>query len=102
MDIELLPIIQQSINLKGVGLAILLTQIVKYWMPSPQPFRTTEVVQGTIYGRILPFLPVVFGVLYCAFVEPVSPWKQDIVRGVFTGMAAAYGYRAGKVAVFGG
>lgn len=99
---DVIPIVQQYVNIKGVALAVVLTQIVKYWMPSPQPFRTTEVISGSIYSRVLPFLPVLFGILYCTLIESTATVMEDVIRGVFTGASGAYAYRTAKVTVFGG
>ena len=101
---DILPIIQQSINLKAVGLAVVLTMMVKYWiLPSPIPGeKSVEVIPGHITTRLLPFLPVVFGVLFCGLIERDSTYAmEDVIRGIFSGVVAAYTYRTTKVSIFG-
>jgi len=103
MDIfDVLPITQQYITLKAIPLAIIVTQAVKYFLPTPPAADTkTAVVPGTLSTRLLPFLPVVVGVLYCTLIEPTQTIMENVIRGVFTGAMAAYGYRTAKVSFFG-
>jgi len=100
---DILPIVQQFVNMKAVMLAVLLTQATKYWiLPSPNGSKTTEVIPGAISTRLLPFLPVLIGILYCTLVERTATVMEDAIRGVFTGMVAAFTYRTTKVSIFGG
>ena len=103
MDIfDILPIVQQYITVKAVPLAIIITQGVKYFLPTPLAADTKmAVVPGTLSTRLLPFLPVTVGVLYCTLVEPTSTIMENVIRGIFTGAIAAYGYRTAKVSFFG-
>jgi hypothetical protein len=98
---DILPIVQQFVNVKAVMLAVLLTQGVKYWLPSPSGEKKTEVVPGALSTRLLPFLPVLIGILYCTLVERTATVMEDSIRGIFTGMMAAFAYRTTKVSIFG-
>ena len=99
---DILPIIQQFVNVKAVMLAVLLTQATKYWvLPSPYGEKTAEVIPGHITTRLLPFLPVLIGILYCTLVERTATVMEDAIRGIFTGMMAAFVYRTTKVSIFG-
>jgi hypothetical protein len=99
---DILPIVQQSINLKAVALAVILTKFVKYWLPSPGLERSTKMIPGHISTRILPFLPILFGVVFCGLIERDSTYvMEDVIRGIFSGAMAAYSYRAVKVSFLG-
>ena len=99
---DVLPIIQQFVNVKAVMLAVLLTQGTKYWiLPSPYGDKTAEVVPGALTTRLLPFMPVVIGILYCTLIERTATVMEDVIRGIFTGMMAAFAYRTTKVSIFG-
>ena len=99
---DILPIIQQFVNVKAVMLAVLLTQATKYWvLPSPSGEQKSEVVPGALSTRLLPFLPVLVGILYCTLIERTATLLEDTIRGIFTGMMAAFAYRTTKVSIFG-
>jgi hypothetical protein len=99
---DILPIVQQFVNVKAVMLAVLLTQGTKYWvLPSPCGEKTAEVVPGTLSTRLLPFMPVLIGILYCTLIERTATVMEDTIRGIFTGMMAAFAYRTTKVSIFG-
>jgi len=100
---DILPIVQQFVNVKAVMLAVLLTQGTKYWLcPSPAPGeKSAEVIPGHITTRLLPFMPVLIGILYCTIVERTATVMEDSIRGIFTGMMAAFAYRTTKVSIFG-
>jgi len=99
---DILPIVQQFINVKAVGLAVILTQLVKYLLPSPGGGRTMEIIAGKWYTRAMPFLPLLIGILYCTLVERTATTMENVIRGIFTGSTAAYSYRTAKVSIFGG
>jgi len=99
---DVLPIVQQFINVKAVGLAVILTQFVKYLLPSPSGERTAELIAGKWYTRAMPFLPLAIGIVYCTLVERTATAMEDSIRGIFTGSTAAYAYRTAKVSIFGG
>jgi len=98
---DVLPIVQQSINLKAVSLSIIATQLIRYALPSGE-----EKITSTVAGwsnRLLPVLPLAFGMLFCGLIERDSSYVlEDLIRGVFSGAMAAYSYRLVKVSFFGG
>ena len=100
---DILPIVQQFVNVKAVMLAVLLTQAVKYWvLPCPAGSeKKSEVVPGALSTRLLPFMPVLVGILYCTLIERTATVMEDVIRGIFTGMMAAFAYRTTKVSIFG-
>jgi hypothetical protein len=100
---DILPIAQQFVNVKAVALAVLITQGTKYWiLPCPAGAeKKSEVVPGSITTRLLPFLPVLIGILFCTLVERTATVMEDTIRGIFTGMTAAFAYRTTKVSIFG-
>jgi hypothetical protein len=98
---DVLPIVQQFINVKAVGLAVILTQFAKYLLPSPSGERTAELIAGKWYTRAMPFLPLAIGIVYCTLVERTATVMEDSIRGIFTGSTAAYAYRTAKVSIFG-
>ena len=98
---DILPIIQQSINLKAVVLAIVLTQVVRYCLPSGDG-TVSSAVPGWA-NRLLPLLPLAFGMLFCGLIERDSTYAmEDVIRGVFSGAMASYSYRMVKVSILGG
>ena len=100
---DIIPVAQQYVNVKAVALSVLMTQLVKYWLPSPCGARTAEVIAGTWYSRALPFLPIMIGIFFCTLVEPTTDTvMENTIRGIFTGAMGAYGYRTAKVSILGG
>jgi hypothetical protein len=98
---DVLPIVQQFINVKAVGLAVILTQFLKYLLPSPSGERTAEIIAGKWYSRAMPFFPLLIGIVYCTLIERTATVMEDSIRGIFTGSTAAYAYRTAKVSIFG-
>jgi len=100
---DLLPVIAQYVTLRGVALAVLVTQLVKYWIPGPTGEKgSPETVPGALSTRLLPFLPVLVGIFYCVVLEQsTSTIMENAIRGFFTGSLGAYTYRTAKVSIFG-
>jgi hypothetical protein len=46
-------------------------------------------------------MPVLIGILYCTLIERTATVMEDVIRGIFTGMMAAFAYRTTKVSIFG-
>lgn len=98
---DIIPIVQQNINIKCVALSIIMTQILKYALPSPDGKISAEVIAGQWTTRLLPAVPILISILYCTLVEPVQTTMENIIRGIFTGAMGAWGYRTTKVSFFG-
>ena len=98
---DILPIIQQFVNVKAVAMSIILTQMIKYLLSSPDKTLSAEVIKGHWTTRLLPLAPIVIGILYCTLVERTATVMEDTIRGIFTGAMGAWGYRTTKVSVFG-
>jgi len=98
---DIVPIIKQFINGKGTILSIVLTQMLKYVLPSPDGKLSAEVIAGHWTTRLLPMFPILIGIMYCTLVEPEQTTMENVIRGIFTGAMGAWGYRTTKVSVFG-
>lgn len=99
---DILAVLQQFINIKAVLAAVVLTQMVKYWLPSPTVDRTMQVIPGHLTTRLLPMVPVLIGFIVTYFLEKDSRYTvDDAFRGCMSGMFAAFTYRTTKVAIFG-
>ncbi len=100
--IDFVTLLLQTMNPLAVILAVAFTQGIKYLFPGPVPGeRSTETVSGTVYNRILPFVPVVIGLIVVLFERWGQPIAQSLVQGIVSGIAAAYFYRTWKVTIFG-
>lgn len=103
---DYLAILQQFVNMKAVLASVLVTQIVKYFLPNPPSVmtegRTTEVEAGKWWTRLLPFCPILIGMIFCYFLERDTQYTfDDGVKGFMSGALGAYLYRTTKVAIFG-
>ena len=104
---DYLAIIQQYINIKAVVVAIVLTQIIKYFLPSePKEILTWldkfSVRQGPILNRFLPILPVLIAFVVTYFLEKDSAYTmEDAIHGISSGAFAGYTYRTTKTLIFG-
>jgi len=98
---DILPIIQQYVNVKAVAMSIILTQMLKYVLPSPDKTLSAEVTAGHWTTRLLPLFPILVGIFYCTLVEPAQTTMENVIRGIFTGAMGAWGYRTTKVSVLG-
>jgi hypothetical protein len=100
---DFIAILQQFVNMKAVLLAIFLTQALKYFLPAPSGEKgTPEIIRGTWPVRLLPFFPLLVGFVVCFLLEIDSHYdKDDAVRGIMSGISAAYGYRTTRVSIFG-
>jgi hypothetical protein len=104
---DYLAVIQQYINIKAVMVAIVLTQFIKYFLPSPvkDPATTLErfaVKSGPFLNRLVPVLPVVIAFIVTYFLEKDSAYTmEDAVHGISSGAFAGYTYRTTKALIFG-
>ena len=105
-----LTIIQAYINVKAVMVAVVLTQLVKRFLPSVpatngSPLKWWEkfaVKEGPVLTRIVPLLPVFFAFIVTFFLErDTSYTAEDAVRGIASGGFAGYTYSTTKTMIFG-
>jgi len=97
--IDVLAIIQQYLNIKAVGLAVVFTQGAKYFLT---PLWSKDTVPGKVTTRLLPALPLFVGAAFCVLIEKDAAFvAEDVIRGVNSGAFAAYLYRTSKVSIFG-
>lgn len=98
-------LISQYMDGYAVLIALAFTQILKRLLPTPPAGNKWEDVMGWYY-RILPFVPLLIGVLVVMFkdawITPTMKWDEALVKGIVSGIAASYAYRTVKVAIFGG
>jgi hypothetical protein len=107
--VDYIQIIQQHVNMQAVAIAVIITQIVKYYLPTPSVLtlpvgeRTTTVEAGRWWTRLLPFCPILIGMASCFGIEWDGKYTfADGVKGFMSGALAAYLYRTTKVTIFGG
>jgi len=94
--------------MKAVVASVLVTQIIKYYLPSPPSLmlkegeRTAEVEAGKWWTRLLPFSPILIGMAFCYFLERDSQYTfDDGVKGFMSGALGSYLYRTTKVSILG-
>jgi len=104
---DFISTLQGFINIKAVVVAIVLTQIIKYFLPSQvsEPATVLErftVRAGPILTRIVPVLPVLIAFVVAYFLEKDSAYTmEDAVHGISSGAFAGYTYRTTKTMIFG-
>ncbi len=104
---DYIAVIQQYINIKAVIVAIVLTQIIKYFLPGPPKeiltvFDRFTVRSGPYLNRIVPVLPVLIAFVVTYFLEKDSAYTmEDAVHGISSGAFAGYTYRTTKTLIFG-
>jgi hypothetical protein len=100
-------ICKPSESLAAVLLSVILTQLFKAVIPSPDGSGKWEV--GPMVNRTLPFFPLGLGILmiivkdviiYPAGTTPMA-YDDAIIKGMISGTAGAYLYRTAKVTLFG-
>jgi hypothetical protein len=100
-------VIQQYINIKAVVVAIVLTQLIKFFLPPvPKDILTWwdrfTVRSGPVLNRIVPVLPVAIAFVVTYFLERDSTYTmEDAVHGISSGAFAGYTYRTTKTMIFG-
>jgi hypothetical protein len=94
--------------MQAVLIAVIITQIVKYFLPTPSTStltpegRTTTVEAGKWWTRLLPFCPILIGMISCCGIEWDGKFTfADGVKGFMSGALAAYLYRTTKVTILG-
>jgi hypothetical protein len=88
----------------AVIIAVGITQLIRYFLPSPEGGGKFDVTDK-IY-RFLPVSPILWAILAVFFrlvwidANPL-PIDEAICKGLVSGFAAAYFYRAVKILIFG-
>jgi len=102
---DFVTLLSQYMDGYVVIIAIFVTQMVKRLLPTPPGGSRWNDVSGWPY-RILPFIPLLTGVLVVMFkdawVSPTMEWDDALTKGLVSGIAASYLYRTVKVTIFGG
>jgi hypothetical protein len=101
---DFLSLLSGYIDIGGVLLGIILTQFVRYLLPTPKDAGSKFDV-GPLAYRILPVLPLIIGALTVVIkdglVSPTLKIDEAIVKGLVSGGAAAYLFRTAKVIIWG-
>lgn len=103
---DFLTLLQGYMDGYAVVIAIGLTQLIKYILPS-QTGEGKWSVKKEI-NRIMPFVPLILAIavvlikdhFICNGQTPV-PWDDAIIKGMISGFAAVYLYRTAKVTILG-
>jgi len=100
---DIIAIVQQYVNVKAVVLAVAATQLIKYLLPGTDPTkRDCTTLPGTWYTRMMPVVPLLIGTAICVLIEKKSAFMaEDVIRGMMSGILAAWVYRTTKVTIFG-
>jgi hypothetical protein len=104
---DFLALLQQYMDGYAVLIAIGMTQLIKYFLPSI-PGQEPSTVKWSWARRIMPVLPIVLATAVVVIKECVvcptgstkMAWDDGIVKGLVSGFAAAYLYRTAKVMIF--
>ena len=101
---DYLSIIQQYVNMQAVVVAVVVTQGLKYFLPSPPGTigKSFLIEAGKWWTRAMPFVPVALGFVFCYFIEKDSKYIfGDAVKGILSGALASYLYTTTRVSIFG-
>jgi len=100
---EFLEMLMQLVDLPAVVLSVGITQFVRWKLPSPEGGGKFD-INPKLY-RLLPLLPLIIATIVVIIKDgiftPTMALDDSIVKGVLSGMAAAYFYRTAKVMIFG-
>jgi branched-subunit amino acid transport protein len=104
---DFLAMLQQYVDPVAVLISIIVTQLIKGLIPSPEGQGKWAV--GPILNRFLPYIPVLMGILtiilkdviVCNGAQPMA-YDDAIIKGMISGAMGAYLYRTAKVTLFGG
>jgi len=100
---EFLEMLMQLVDLPAVVLSVGITQFVRWKLPSPEGGGKFD-INPKLY-RLLPLLPLIIATIVVIIKDgiftPTMALDDSIVKGILSGMAAAYLYRTAKVVLFG-
>lgn len=98
---DIVQVLSQGLDFVVVGLAIAITQLIKWILPTPAGADKATAVSPTM-SRILPIVPLCLGVLGIVVFKEGLVWREYVKQGLSCGVIAAYLYRTAKVSFFGG
>lgn len=100
---EFLDLLLKVIDVPALVLAVVLTQLAKWLLPTPKGGTTFD-VSSKLY-RLLPLLSLLIGTVVVIVKDglwsPTMKLDDSIVKGIVSGAAASYVYRTAKVVLFG-
>jgi hypothetical protein len=92
----------------AVIIAFGLTQLLRALLPTPTGSSRIAGVSFAVSGwgyRILPYIPLLIGILVVVikdgWISPTMKLDDAFVKGMVSGIAAAYVYRTIKITIFG-
>ncbi|OGM08105.1 hypothetical protein A2Z67_03700 [Candidatus Woesebacteria bacterium RBG_13_36_22] len=101
---DFLTMLSGYIDIGGVLLGIILTQLIRYLLPTPEG-ASSKFEVGRIAYRSLPFYPLFIGGLAVlikdGLITPTMTFDEAIVKGFISGAVAAYLYKTTKVMIWG-
>lgn len=99
---EMFDILMRLVDLPAVMLAIVITQCLRYFLPSPPGGGKFDV--HPIIHRLLPIIPLIIATLVVIIKDgiftPTMKLDDAIIKGVLSGAASSYMYRTTKVMFF--
>lgn len=102
---DFLTLMQGVMDWIAVVVAIVVTQGVKYWLPTPSVYTSTDTIPGHLGTRFLPFVPIIVGLAVVFLRWKLAGGKEALdpvfVRGIMSGIAAGHFYKTWKVSIIG-
>jgi len=100
---DIISIVKMYVNVQAVVLSVAATQLLKYLLPSQDPEkRDCTTAPGTWYTRLMPVVPLLVGTAICVLIEKKDVFvAENVIRGMMSGILAAWVYRTTKVTIFG-
>lgn len=100
---EFLDLLLKVIDTPALVLAVVLTQLLRWLLPTPTGGTKFD-VNPKLY-RLLPLLPLFIATVVVIVKDgiwtPTMKLDDSIVKGIVSGAAASYVYRTAKVVLFG-
>jgi len=100
---EFMEMLLQVIDIPAVVLAVVLTQLFRYLLPTPKGGAKFD-VNPKLY-RWLPILPLIIATVTVIVKDgvwtPTMKLDDSIVKGIVSGAASSYLFRTAKVILFG-
>jgi hypothetical protein len=101
---DFISLITSYVDVGSVLLGVVLTHLVRYFMPTPKG-STSKFNIGPIAYKCMPFVPLLIGaatvVIKDGLVTPTLGIDEAVVKGVVSGAVAAYVFRTTKIQIFG-
>lgn len=96
--IDFTSLLLQTMDPIAVALAIGATQGIKKLVSK---YLSGNACFLAVFNRVLPFVPILVACVAVALLYWGQPVARNLVLGIISGVAAAYGFRTTKVTVFG-